>query len=228
VATSFERTMRSLEVVQLQSRWLALPMLMLAAWTVWLLASQVHVYAASGAARFEVIQKVTRVAAPKGGRIVSLALELGRPVREGDVIAALDDTSERRRRAELESELRGVESRSAAVREQIAVEDACGNPNVLGRIVERFAWAEEHTWRRGFIMASLQNARLSGHPYFEPGIIERRYCMADATMTNGSPHTVYYAIEFGQGFASIGNYVNFCVLGLDPWHIYDEACRTVR
>ena len=114
------------------------------------------------------------------------------------------------------------------IREQIAVEDACGDPNVLGRIVERFAWAEEHTWRRGFIMASLQNARLSGHPYFEPGIIERRYCMADATMTNGSPHTVYYAIEFGQGFASIGNYVNFCVLGLDPWHIYDEACRTVR
>ena len=52
--------------------------------------------------------------------------------------------------------------------------------------------------------------------------------MADATMTNGVPHTVFYAIEFGQGFASIGNYVNFCVLGLDPWHIYDEACRTVR
>jgi multidrug resistance efflux pump len=135
VATSFERTMRSLEVVQLQSRWLALPMLMLAAWTVWLLASQVHVYAASGAARFEVIQKVTRVAAPKGGRIVSLALELGRPVREGDVIAALDDTSERRRRAELESELRGVESRSAAVREQIAVEErARGSSERVKRI----------------------------------------------------------------------------------------------
>jgi membrane fusion protein (multidrug efflux system) len=115
--------MRSLEAVQLQSRWLALPIAMLAAWALWLLGSHVDVYAASGNARFEVLQKATRVAAPKGGRIVSLALELGREVHEGDVLATLDDTSERRHRAELESELHGVESRIAAVREQIAVEE---------------------------------------------------------------------------------------------------------
>ena len=35
-------------------------------------------------------------------------------------------------------------------------------------------------------------------------------------------------LEFGQGFATIGNYVDFCVVGLDPWHVHDEACRTVR
>jgi multidrug resistance efflux pump len=127
--------MRSLEAVQLQSRWLALPVAMLAAWTVWLLASHVHVYAASGNARFEVIQQTTRVAAPKGGRIVSLALELGREVRDGDVIAALDDASEQRRSAELRSELHGVESRIAAVREQIAVEEtARGSSEQVKRI----------------------------------------------------------------------------------------------
>ncbi len=115
--------MRSLEAVQLEPRWLALPMLMLAAWAVWLIGSHVDVYAASGSARFEVLQKVTRIAAPKGGRIVSLALELGSQVREGDVIAALDDTSEQRHHAELQSELHGVESRIAALREQIVAEE---------------------------------------------------------------------------------------------------------
>jgi hypothetical protein len=94
--------------------------------------------------------------------------------------------------------------------------------------MERFAWAERNTWQRGFVMASLENGRLSGHPYAEPGMIHREYCMADAAMTDGSLRTVYYAIEFGVGFASIGNYVDFCVLGLDPWRVHDGGCRTVQ
>jgi hypothetical protein len=112
--------------------------------------------------------------------------------------------------------------------EPIMTGSPCADPGVRGRIMERFAWAERKTWQRGFVMASLENGRPSYHPYFEPGLIHREYCVADAVMTNGVPHTVFYAIEFGQGFASIGNYVNFCVLGLDPWHIYDADCRTVR
>jgi hypothetical protein len=114
------------------------------------------------------------------------------------------------------------------VRAPIQAENPCADADVLGRIVERFAWAERNTWHRGFVMASLGNARFSGHPYFEPGLIRRDYCMADSLMTDGSARTVYYAIEYGAGFASLGNYVDFCVLGLDPWHVHDEACRTVR
>jgi hypothetical protein len=115
-----------------------------------------------------------------------------------------------------------------AIRAPIQAENPCGDANVLTRIAQRFAWAERNTWHRGFIMASLANGRESGHPYFEPGLIRRDYCVADSVMTNGSAHSVFYAIEYDVGFASIGNYVDFCVLGLDPWHIHDEACRTVR
>lgn len=110
----------------------------------------------------------------------------------------------------------------------LAVDGACASERVTGRIMARFDWAERRTWRRGFTMAALADPRPSGHPFVEPGIIERSYCMADATMSDGSMATVYYAIEYGQGFASLGNYVDFCVLGLDPWHVHDEACRTVR
>jgi hypothetical protein len=115
-----------------------------------------------------------------------------------------------------------------AVPERLEAATACASPHVVGRILERFAWAERTTWHRGFVMASLDNPRLSGHPYFEPGLIRRDYCMADSLMTNGSAYTVYYAIEYGVGFASIGNYVDFCVLGLDPWRVHDGGCRTVQ
>lgn len=112
--------------------------------------------------------------------------------------------------------------------EPIETDNPCADVQVLHKIAERFAWAERNTWHRGFVMAALQNGRFSGHPYFEPGIVRRGYCAADSIMSNGSRHTVYYAIEFGVGFASMGNYVDFCVLGLDPWHVHDEACRAVR
>ncbi len=114
------------------------------------------------------------------------------------------------------------------VKEPIERDDPCADLDVLRAIADRFAWAERKTWHRGFVMASLQNGRVGEHPYFEPGLIHREYCRADSVMTNGRPHAVYYTIEFGQGFASIGNYVDFCVLGLDPWRVHDEACRTVR
>lgn len=105
---------------------------------------------------------------------------------------------------------------------------ACDNRSVLMRIMQRFAYAERKTWHRGFEIASIENARLSYHPYAEPGLVLRRYCVAESVMTNGDVHKLYYAIEFGQGFAGLGNYVDFCVLGLDPWRVHDGACRTVR
>jgi hypothetical protein len=114
------------------------------------------------------------------------------------------------------------------ITQPIAAADPCGDPHVLERIMERFAWAEAHAWRGDIVMASLGNGRQSGHPYAEPGIIKRDYCMADARMSDQKPFTVFFTIEYGQGFASIGNYVDFCVLGLDPWRVHDEACRTVR
>jgi hypothetical protein len=109
-----------------------------------------------------------------------------------------------------------------------AVSTACADRYVLNRIKSRFAWAERNTWHRGYVMDSLENPRPSGHPYAEPGLIARDYCVAEAVMTNGEFRTVYYAVEHGVGFAGIGRYVDFCVLGLDPWHVHDGACRTVR
>ena len=104
----------------------------------------------------------------------------------------------------------------------------CAGAGALARIKQGFAWAERNTWHRGFVIESVGNPRPSGHPYAAPGIVHRDYCVADTVMTNGSAHQVYYAIEHGLGFVGLGHDIDFCVPGLDPWHVHDGDCRTVR
>ena len=47
-------------------------------------------------------------------------------------------------------------------------------------------------------------------------------------MTDGSAYAVFYTIEYGLGFVGLGTGVDFCVPELDPWHVHDGYCRTVR
>jgi hypothetical protein len=110
----------------------------------------------------------------------------------------------------------------------IVLESACTDVGALNRIVHRFAWAERTQWHRGFVIERISNPRPSGHSFAEPGQVVRDYCVGDSVMSNGMLFTVYYAIEHGLGFVGLGSNVDFCVLGLDPWHIYDGDCRTVR
>lgn len=108
------------------------------------------------------------------------------------------------------------------------METACASDGALGRIKSRFAWAERTQWRRGFVIQEIGNPRPSGHRFAEPGLVKRDYCVADAVMTDGSAYPVFYTIEHGLGFVGIGTSVDFCLPGLDPWHVHDGDCRTVR
>ena len=105
----------------------------------------------------------------------------------------------------------------------------CANKRVLRQIVDRFAWAENETWRRGFVIARIEEPR--PRYYIGPrdlGTIPHRHCVARAVMTDGRSYTLYYTTEEEMGFASIGDGVNFCLAGLDPWRVHDAYCRTVR
>ena len=104
----------------------------------------------------------------------------------------------------------------------------CDNAAAIDDIMDDFAWAEQTLWHRGFVMQSIDDPRPSGHRFAEPGLVKRDYCVADSVMTNGMQFPVYYAIEHGLGFVGIGSNVDFCVPGLDPWHVHDGDCRTVR
>ncbi|GEO84572.1 MULTISPECIES: hypothetical protein [Alphaproteobacteria] len=58
--------------------------------------------------------------------------------------------------------------------------------------------------------------------------VERRYCHAKITTTDGARRQVWYLIENNWGFAGLGSSVEFCVSGLDPWHVYGARCKSLR
>ena len=66
------------------------------------------------------------------------------------------------------------------------------------------------------------------HPASERWPIARLYCEANVVLSDGYSRNVWYLIEGGMGFASIGDNVEFCVAGFDRWHVYNSGCRVLR
>lgn len=59
--------------------------------------------------------------------------------------------------------------------------------------------------------------------------IPRVYCRATAYMSDGQTRTLWYLVEYGEGFAGVfGDNVEFCLSGLDRWNVYNGGCRVVR
>ncbi len=117
---------------------------------------------------------------------------------------------------------------STSISALIVADTACTSVGVLGHIKGVFGATAETQHHPRVLIASINDPRPSGHPYAEPGLVRRDFCMADAVMTDGSKHRVYYVIEHGLGFAGIGREIDFCVPGFDPWYVHDGDCRTVR
>lgn len=105
---------------------------------------------------------------------------------------------------------------------------SCDDPKVLGKIVARYNWAENHTWQRGIDLDDITRARERQTLAGGDRQINRRYCRGHAHLSNGRHPTVHYLIEQRQGFASIGWNVEFCVVGHDRWMAYDGSCRVLR
>ncbi|MEL6966568.1 MAG: hypothetical protein AAGM04_04220 [Pseudomonadota bacterium] len=102
----------------------------------------------------------------------------------------------------------------------------CDDPKVLGKVIEKFNWAEANTWHRGFTVAGLvhPHERMTQSGYEIP----RRYCRAQAALSNGKHRRMFYLIEGGQGLAGTGFHVEFCLQNRDEWRVYNGACRTLN
>ena len=110
-------------------------------------------------------------------------------------------------------------------------EDAiCAHRSVRGTIQSRFRHQVTHVPNLPNVgIVDFYGARLTR---YEPATlnspIERRYCQATARLSDGQDRPIWYLIEYGQGFAGIGDNVEFCVLGFDRWNVYNSACRVLR
>jgi capsid protein len=65
-------------------------------------------------------------------------------------------------------------------------------------------------------------------PFADNEPIARRYCGATVALSDGYYRDIWYLIEEGQGFAGVGDNVEFCVSGFDRWYVYNGRCRVLR
>ena len=106
----------------------------------------------------------------------------------------------------------------------------CSSASVLNRITSRFAHQVRHVPNLPQV-AITDFQRIHEHRYEaadENHPIGRTYCGAKVTLSNGHDRDIWYLVEEGMGFASIGNNVEFCVSGFDRWNVYDGRCRVLR
>ena len=105
---------------------------------------------------------------------------------------------------------------------------ACEEGWVLEKISERFLWANVHTWHNDLAIEHIYQVRETGVRLPGKSLIDRRYCSATATLSNGTRSEVVYLIEAGAGFASVGSRVSWCLPAYDRYRVYEPWCRAIR
>ncbi|TPK81121.1 hypothetical protein FJ934_17430 [Mesorhizobium sp. B2-4-12] len=106
----------------------------------------------------------------------------------------------------------------------------CGESWVLNKITHRFAYQVHHVPHLPDV-AITDFHNIHQHRYqlaSEQWPIGRHYCRATVSLSDGRDRSIFYLIEEGQGFASIGDNVEFCVSGFDRWMVYNGRCRVLR
>src|ERR1700759_316635 len=113
---AFRSTLRALEAESRGSNVLAWawPIALLCGWLSWMIWARVPIYASSAHARLEVEAASHRAAAETGGGVLSVHVELGQQVTEGQLILQLDTAVEAKKRAEAEAALSALGLRKLA------------------------------------------------------------------------------------------------------------------
>ncbi|SOC39698.1 hypothetical protein SAMN05892877_106148 [Rhizobium subbaraonis] len=107
---------------------------------------------------------------------------------------------------------------------------ACADPGVLRFITGRFEYKAANYIRRNLSIYEIGQIQLSRYEPFNSYMssVQREYCVAAATLTDGSRRPLLYVIETPWGFAGVGRNIEFCIPGLDPWYVYGDSCSSLR
>lgn len=106
----------------------------------------------------------------------------------------------------------------------------CADQRFLGKISHRFRHQVTHVPNLPDV-GIIAFHDIHQHRYnqaSEQWPIGRRYCGATVELSDGKSRSIWYLIEEGMGFASIGDNVEFCVSGFDRWNVYNGRCRVLR
>lgn len=83
-------------------------------------------------------------------------------------------------------------------------------------------------YRNGRTILSVDLVRETAYRINGISPLARRYCSAQAGLSDGSTRTVHYMVEEHAGFVGVSWNVEACLSPLDKWHVYGAHCSTVR
>ena len=104
----------------------------------------------------------------------------------------------------------------------------CGDPSVLARVANRFAEKEAQFWNSDLTLVAFAQIRPVAFRPWGLDTIPRRFCTADATLSDGKRHRVDYSVREDLDFLGNGWGIEFCVQGTDRNLAYSPACRMAR
>jgi len=142
--TAFSRTLRVLNADRHAGAAVAIPSIavLLSAWTVWCVRAEVTLREVTSVARLEVDRAIYPIQSPAAGRVSETWLAVGRKVRAGDLLVALDTSAERLQAGEEQARLAGLKPQVEALRRQIASEgEARGAEREASRVAAEEARA---------------------------------------------------------------------------------------
>ncbi|MBR0851809.1 hypothetical protein JQ543_29010 [Bradyrhizobium diazoefficiens] len=98
----------------------------------------------------------------------------------------------------------------------------------LQRITREFGEKEFSFWNSSLRITGFADVHEIAFRPWASDNIPRRYCTGRAMLTDGKLRTVHFSIIEDGGFASYGQGVEWCVVGLDRNWAYNPACRAAK
>ena len=98
----------------------------------------------------------------------------------------------------------------------------------LGTITSQFQEKESTFWSSKLQIKAYGQIHETAFRPWQSDNMPRRYCSADAMLSDGKLRAVYYSIIEDGGFAGYGQGVEWCVTGLDRNWAFNPACRAAR
>ena len=100
--------------------------------------------------------------------------------------------------------------------------------SALNAIASQF-WEKESTfWNSDLRITGYGQIRETAFRPWQSDNIPRRYCSAEAMLSDGKVRIVHYSIVEDGGFAGFGQGVEWCVVGLDRDWAYNPRCKAAR
>jgi len=106
----------------------------------------------------------------------------------------------------------------------------CNDPDVMTQIQWRFAQAEDQYWHSGLTIQGFDKVEEIGYRTNGVDYIPRRYCVAQALMSDMKARPVSYTITQDMGIIGFWGTtgVEWCVEGLDRAMAYAPGCKMAR